>query len=88
MFELKITIPHIDELTIPQFEKEFHNYSFIKNYWKSFVFPNKVDYTFSHLNEVGVKNMLEKLTLLCNQIFEEEYKTYIRYSIKEREENI
>ena len=81
IFELKITIPEIDATTIPQFEGEFSRYSFIKDYWKSFVFPNKVDYTFSHLTDEGIKNMLEKLTVLCNQIFEEEYKNYIRYSI-------
>ena len=81
IFELKITIPEIDATTIPQFEGEFSRYSFIKDYWKSFVFPNKVDYTFSYLTDEGIKNMLEKLTVLCNQIFEEEYKTYIRYSI-------
>lgn len=81
LFELKITIPEIDVTTIPQFEGEFSRYSFIKDYWKSFVFPNKVDYTFSYLTDEGIKNMLEKLTVLCNQIFVEEYKKYIRYTV-------
>lgn len=41
-----------------------------------------MDYTFGPLTDEGVKNMLEKLRVLCDQIFETEYKQYIRYSIE------
>ena len=81
-FVLKITIPDVDKFTIPQFENEFSRYSYKKDYWKNIVFPNSVDYTFGPLTDEGVKNMLEKLRVLCDQIFEKEYKKYIRYSIE------
>ncbi len=81
-FVLKITIPVIDEFTIPQFENEFNRYSYTKEYWRSFIFPNKVDYTFGPLTDEGIENMTEKLRALCDRIFETEYKQYIRYSIE------
>jgi len=82
LFKVTITIPHIDESTIPQFEKAFINNSYIKSYWRSFVFPNKVDYTFSCLTNEGVKNILKKIRVVCDQIFENEYKKYIYYTVE------
>ncbi len=71
-FVLKIPIPDVDKFTIPQFENEFSRYSYTKYYWKNVVFPNRVDYTFGPLTDEEVKNILEKLRVLCDQIFETE----------------
>ena len=77
MKTLLVTIPVVDDISVLQFEEAFVRRSYTKAYLRFFAPPDRIQYFFDGFTDKGVENFKEKLNVLCESIFDKEYRKHV-----------
>lgn len=81
MKTILVTIPVVDDISILQFEEAFVRRSYTKVYLRFFAPPDRIQYVFDDITDKGVENYKERISVLCESIFDKEYIKYVTINV-------
>ena len=81
-----VTIPVVDDISVLQFEEAFVRRSYTKVYLRFFAPPDRIQYFFDGLTDKGVENYKERISVLCESIFDKEFIKYVTINVNDEKD--